>query len=327
MGQVKVTVSATADQAAIIQEIEAAAQAINPNAKAAEPVRDSNGKITQVNVNLPDAASENAANKINENPGVSKASPFPLTSLEGFETLGTAGTLVPNPTVFSPSGLVVLEQTGNGAELQASDDAKTGTKALASAGTLLPRYTGDLQYETRIKATLDTAAVGSKDWTIFESSFSIKYDQSETEPEISRQYVSFQNQFSDNEGGEFGVQVVSDNNATKYEFMSFYVENYNTDASYGGSLDLRPDNISLNAYHDFKIKYSFGKIMIWIDGVLKVDKDAAVETGQDFSTLGFDSMLLGVSKGIQTSSAIASIDSKPTVVDDITLNVIKGEIL
>jgi len=46
--------------------------------------RDANGKVTKVNVTLPEGIAQNdlanAAAKINENPGVSKASPFPIVN-------------------------------------------------------------------------------------------------------------------------------------------------------------------------------------------------------------------------------------------------------
>jgi hypothetical protein len=45
----------------------------NPNA--ANPIRDAQGKLVRVEVSLPDHAAERARNAINDNPGVSKATP------------------------------------------------------------------------------------------------------------------------------------------------------------------------------------------------------------------------------------------------------------
>ena len=100
MPKITVQPSAFSGEEVIQQAIDAAASQMPAGTEppAAVPVRDASGKVTSVEVSLPDDISAadlaNAHAKINENPGVSKAAPFPRLCEEDFEGAGSAGTTI-----------------------------------------------------------------------------------------------------------------------------------------------------------------------------------------------------------------------------------------
>ena len=97
MAKIKVLIKPGADMGTICDEILAAAAQGMPgsNPNAAEPVRDGNGKVVSVSVNLPDGDApglQNAADKINQNNGVSKAGPYPFKAADDDFSDFTPGT-------------------------------------------------------------------------------------------------------------------------------------------------------------------------------------------------------------------------------------------
>lgn len=158
----------------ITSQVTSAAQSENPNknVNGAVQVRDSNGKVVQVMVNLPEsdaAGVANACSKIDENPGVSKCARFPQELSEDFES-GSDG----NPyTNVSPFEMELLTDSNNDLEYENTSPI---------AGTL----SGEIKSKTlssrtnHAKTFTATAAHYNNKWssaTHYEVSAKVKFTQ------------------------------------------------------------------------------------------------------------------------------------------------------
>lgn len=116
MAQIKVNVKAGANASTICDELLAAAKAAMPAStpRAAEVIRDSNGKVVQLKVNLPDgdaAGLVNARNSINSNAGVSSSSEFPKVLFDrNFDELAENALIADsqNPIILGSNGAQVV---------------------------------------------------------------------------------------------------------------------------------------------------------------------------------------------------------------------------
>jgi hypothetical protein len=97
--KIKVLPHTYAGEEIIQQSIDAAASEMpaGKSPPSATPIRDAEGKVVAVEVNLPSDISgnelENARSKINQNNGVSKAKGYPITLTEDFEAMATGVSL------------------------------------------------------------------------------------------------------------------------------------------------------------------------------------------------------------------------------------------
>lgn len=189
MGKIKTNVNANAGDEICQQMIDAAAATGSPGGSAT-PVRDSNGKIVQVVLDLPDVDAPglaNASQKISENPGVATTVTFPLTIAEDWEDLGNDGDEVISNSggrVFRQDGTLIYEGSGLRPTNVEATSPLNGTKSVrqeygGSASTRtnsVGRYKTDstflgfskmevASFELTIHMTEIPSGTGLRDWS------------------------------------------------------------------------------------------------------------------------------------------------------------------
>jgi len=131
---------------ATIEQLKATLETLGHSPNAAEPIRDANGKLVSVQLNLPDTASDAAVNAINAHAGVATAgpplpTPLFLTDLSNIVLTPTVLDASENLRVFvsgdSLFGRTFLGQvTGNGSTNTFTDTSNTNPGRLFAAVSL-----------------------------------------------------------------------------------------------------------------------------------------------------------------------------------------------